>query len=137
MNCTELANPTNGQVDTSNGTTPGSTATYNCSTGYILNGNSSRTCNSDREWSRSPPTCEGMSVTESEIISLSTSFILEPLLDLSCSLSSDGLSVECSSLLDGVVSLIYNCSLNNRPSSVCKYTVAGIYFEGIIIFRVL
>ncbi len=50
-------------------------------------------------------------------------FILESLLELSCSLSSDGLSVECSSLLDGVVSLIYNnCSLNNQSSTVCKFT---------------
>ncbi|XP_064398674.1 leishmanolysin-like peptidase isoform X2 [Halichondria panicea] len=91
----------NGQVVVS-GTDVGSTATYNCNDGYILNGNNSiRTCESIGRWSSPRPYCK------------------EQLLELSCNLSSDGLSVECSSLLDGFVSLIYNCSLNNRSSTVC------------------
>ncbi len=36
VDCGELRNPTNGQVDISNGTILGSTVTYNCSTGYTL-----------------------------------------------------------------------------------------------------
>ncbi|XP_064398980.1 nidogen-2-like [Halichondria panicea] len=58
VDCGSLTNPTNGQVDTSNGTTLGSTAIYNCSTGFTLNGNSSRTCGSDGQWSGFQPTCE-------------------------------------------------------------------------------
>ena len=59
IDCRTLTNPVNGQVDTSNGTTFGSIAIYNCSTGYNLYGNVSLTCGSDGTWSESPPTCEG------------------------------------------------------------------------------
>ena len=40
-------------------TTFNSTAIYSCDTGYTLNGGSTRTCQSDRTWSGSAPTCEG------------------------------------------------------------------------------
>ena len=53
--CGALANPINGQVDTSSGTT----ATYTCNTGYILNGTSLRTCGSDGVWSPGVTTCDG------------------------------------------------------------------------------
>ncbi len=57
---TFLRNPINGQVVIS-GTDVGSTATYNCSAGYILNRNSTITCDSNGEWSRIlRPTCEGI-----------------------------------------------------------------------------
>ena len=58
VDCDSLNNPVNGQVDTSNGTTFESVATYRCSTGYTLNGNNSRTCGSDGIWSGPLPTCE-------------------------------------------------------------------------------
>ena len=54
VDCGILAFLANGQVDTSSGTT----ATYTCNTGYILNGPSSRTCGSDGVWSPGAPTCD-------------------------------------------------------------------------------
>ena len=57
VNCGILNNPSNGQVrfDT---TTFQSQATYNCSAGYILNGNMTRTCEAERQWSGDEPSCE-------------------------------------------------------------------------------
>ena len=51
---------TNGAVDTSGGTNYKCTAVYTCDTGYILNGNITRTCQGDANWSGSEPTCDGM-----------------------------------------------------------------------------
>ena len=59
VNCGPLTNPDNGQVDTSNGTTFGSTATYTCDTGYTLSGSQSRTCGADEMWISTEPTCSG------------------------------------------------------------------------------
>ena len=56
-NCGDLLNPTNGQV-LINGTTEGSIATYSCTNGYHVVGNTSRACQSDRQWSGNAPTCE-------------------------------------------------------------------------------
>ena len=50
--------PDNGRVDYE--TTLGSTATYTCNTGYQLDGDSTRTCQSDETWSGSAPTCTRM-----------------------------------------------------------------------------
>ena len=50
-------NPEKGNVNTSNGITLGSVAFYTCNEGYILLGNSSRTCGVDGMWSFAPPTC--------------------------------------------------------------------------------
>ena len=58
-NCPDLTAPTNGVVSFS-ATTPGSSATYTCNTGYQLVGTSSRTCQSDGTWSDSDPTCTRM-----------------------------------------------------------------------------
>ena len=57
--CGNLSSPVNGLV-TVNGSTFGSQANYNCSEGYVLNGNSSRLCQADGQWSGSEPTCEGV-----------------------------------------------------------------------------
>ena len=62
VNCGNLPDPANGQVDHTAGTTMGQTATYSCNTGYNLVGDSTRTCQATREWSGSAPTCEGMHV---------------------------------------------------------------------------
>ena len=56
--CGTLSTPTNGQVS-ADGNTFHSQANYSCSEGYVLNGNSTRTCQSDGQWSGSVPTCEG------------------------------------------------------------------------------
>ena len=54
--CTKLSDPVNGNVDIS---AIGSVATYSCNDGYVLSGSDTRTCESNGEWSGSPPTCEG------------------------------------------------------------------------------
>ena len=40
------------------GTVVDSTATYSCNDGFTLEGQSTRTCQDDGEWSGSAPTCE-------------------------------------------------------------------------------
>ena len=58
VGCCSLGHPVNGQVELSN-TTVRSTANYTCNQGYILsNGNSTRTCEANGEWSGSSPSCE-------------------------------------------------------------------------------
>ena len=57
IDCGPLTYPANGQVDTSSGTTFGSTASYSCSKGYTLNGVNTRICGIDGVWSNSQPSC--------------------------------------------------------------------------------
>ena len=59
VDCGSLGDPSNGQV-TLTGTTVGSTATYECNTGFTLMGNIERTCQDDGDWSGTEPTCDGM-----------------------------------------------------------------------------
>lgn len=56
IECPLLRPPVNGDVGLS-GNTPGSTASYTCSTGFILVGNDNRFCQGDGTWSGSDPTC--------------------------------------------------------------------------------
>ena len=60
VNCGNLTDPVNGQVNHTAGTQFEHNATYSCNTGYNLVGNSTRTCQASREWHGSAPTCEGM-----------------------------------------------------------------------------
>ena len=60
VNCGTLANPANGRVSYTAGTIVGQTATYSCNTGYSLEGDSTRTCQTTGVWSRSAPICQGM-----------------------------------------------------------------------------
>ena len=60
VDCGNLTDPANGQVDHTAGTRFGQTATYSCDTGYNLVGDSTRTCQAEGHWSRSAPTCQGM-----------------------------------------------------------------------------
>ena len=60
VDCGNLTDPDNGQVNHTSGTTFGQTATYTCNTGYNLVGNSTRTCQDAGNWSQSAPTCDGM-----------------------------------------------------------------------------
>jgi CUB/sushi domain-containing protein len=55
--CPALTIPENGNLDTS-GLIFRSTAIYSCNVGYAINGNSTRLCQSDRNWSGLPPICE-------------------------------------------------------------------------------
>ena len=56
VDCGSLADPDNGGV-TFSGTAFQSQATYTCTTGYELTGMSTRTCQSDAQWSGSQPQC--------------------------------------------------------------------------------
>ena len=57
-----MADPVNGQVNHTAGTTFRQTATYSCKTGYSLVGDSTHTCQATGIWSGSAPTCEGVYV---------------------------------------------------------------------------
>ena len=54
--CPALSNPASGAVIVA-GYAVGDTATYMCSTGYLLSGDATRTCQADNTWSGSEPTC--------------------------------------------------------------------------------
>ena len=58
LGCPNLTNPVNGVV-MQTGTAVGDTATYTCSSGYILDGASTRTCGSDGQWTADVPRCLG------------------------------------------------------------------------------
>ena len=58
VDCDNLTDPANGQVDHTAGTSLGQTATYSCNTGYNLVGDSIRTCQAEGNWSGSVPTCQ-------------------------------------------------------------------------------
>jgi len=60
VDCHALANPVNGQVSHTAGTTFGQKATYSCNTDYDLVGDSTRTCQATGVWSGSEPTCHRM-----------------------------------------------------------------------------
>ena len=57
VQCRSLNNPKDGSVSLS-GTTVGSTATYTCNDGFRLQGQSTRTCQTNGQWSRRAPTCQ-------------------------------------------------------------------------------
>ena len=60
VDCGNLTDPAQGEVNHTAGTTFRQTATYSCNTGYNLVGDSTRTCQATGVWSGSAPTCEGM-----------------------------------------------------------------------------
>ena len=59
VDCGALANPVNGSVDYTAGTTFRQTANYSCNTGYRLVGDSTQMCQATGNWSGSAPTCQG------------------------------------------------------------------------------
>ena len=58
VDCGTLDDPDNGQVNHTAGTTFQQTATYSCTTGHNLTGDSTRTCQNNGVWSGSEPTCQ-------------------------------------------------------------------------------
>ena len=64
MDCGNLTNPENGEVDHAEGTTFGQTATYSCDDFFKLMGDSNRTCQDTGNWSGSEPTCRRMLLLE-------------------------------------------------------------------------
>lgn len=57
LDCGDLTDPANGDVDTSSGTGYLDVAAYTCIKGYELIGNDVRTCEADGNWSDSAPVC--------------------------------------------------------------------------------
>lgn len=57
--CGPLANPSNGMVLLTS-TVFDSVATYNCSVGFELSNEDSRTCGADEEWTEEAPLCKGI-----------------------------------------------------------------------------
>lgn len=49
----------------------GTVATYSCNPGYVLQGNSTRTCDHSGKWTLEPPTCQGWSSAPSLLPSFS------------------------------------------------------------------
>ena len=60
VDCGNLTDPANGQVNHTTGTTFGQTATYSCDIGYNLVEDITRTCQATGNWSASAPTCQGL-----------------------------------------------------------------------------
>lgn len=58
VTCDTPLSPTNGAVNYFS-TEQGSTATYQCDSGYVLGGSPTATCGIDGEWSHTPPHCSG------------------------------------------------------------------------------
>ena len=58
VSCGQPDAPSNGAVDTSDGTSFGDVAKYSCGAGYTENGPAERRCQADGKWSGSVPTCE-------------------------------------------------------------------------------
>ena len=56
--CGSLTNPDDGSVTYSTGTTFQSVATFDCDTGYTLDGEPTRTCQANASWSNSDPSCK-------------------------------------------------------------------------------
>lgn len=56
VECEDLLDPLNGMVMLM-GRTPGSMAMYTCEMGFMLEGDMTRTCRPDGEWSGDEPVC--------------------------------------------------------------------------------
>ena len=57
VRCPNLPDPFNGRVN-QRGNNPGDRASYTCNSGYELQGDSTRTCQNNGQWSGDAPTCE-------------------------------------------------------------------------------
>ena len=57
VSCMSLADPMNGVVEV-NSTTFNSQANYSCNVGFVLVGDSNRTCQADTTWTGEQPDCE-------------------------------------------------------------------------------
>ena len=56
--CGNLTAPDDGSMTYSSGTTFQSVTTFDCDTGYTLDGDSTRTCQANATWSNSTPSCK-------------------------------------------------------------------------------
>ena len=58
INCTVLEDPDNGELHIG-GVSFGSEVFYSCDKGFILTGDTNRTCQADGNWTGSAPVCNG------------------------------------------------------------------------------
>ena len=65
ISCSVLSDIVNGRVVTTN-TTVGSTARYICNLGLVIEGDESRTCQPNREWSGQEPICKRMTTQKTK-----------------------------------------------------------------------
>lgn len=72
--CTVLSNPLNGLVEFST-RTEGSLATYDCNDGFLVEGEETRTCQKDGQWSGVEPFCRREFTTVVHIIAGSQSYV--------------------------------------------------------------
>ena len=78
VNCGNLTDPANGQVNHTSGTTFRENATYSCNTGYNLVGDSIHTCQAAGNWSGSAPTCAGIqAIYDRKIFDLAIAYLVE------------------------------------------------------------
>ena len=56
--CGNLTAPADGSITFSRGTTFQSVASFDCNTGYTLEGDATRTCQANAAWSNSDPSCK-------------------------------------------------------------------------------
>ena len=77
--CPLLTPPTNGSIDSEDGRSVGSMATYSCGEGFVLIGPEQRSCQSNGAWSEPEPTCERETTIRT----------LGPFITLTCSQNQD------------------------------------------------
>lgn len=70
--CNVLGAPSNGRLTLSRGNLVGSVATYTCNPGFQRNGDRTRVCQRNGEWTGTAPVCTG----EPTILLISTSNLL-------------------------------------------------------------
>ena len=91
LNCPGVSTPMNGSVSYISQRV-GHTARYNCSTGYILEGSSSRTCLSGGYWSGHQPYCWGKHRIYTVLLQVRTEINM---IVLDINLSSANFSLHC------------------------------------------
>ena len=58
VSCGQPGVPSNGRVNTTDGVLFGDVVRYSCDAGYMVSGLAERTCQAEKRWSGSVPTCE-------------------------------------------------------------------------------
>ncbi|XP_065189195.1 sushi, von Willebrand factor type A, EGF and pentraxin domain-containing protein 1-like isoform X2 [Sycon ciliatum] len=133
VNCGPLSNPTNGRVVAAR-TDFESTATYTCSVGFVLSGQSATNCLLNGSWSSPPPTCQPRpcpsppTIDNGVVMSASSaSYAYGDSVFVQCSMGHSGNgNITC--LADGGWSML-NCSAS-VCGSVSKPTNGGVFTTG-------
>ncbi|XP_065189567.1 sushi, von Willebrand factor type A, EGF and pentraxin domain-containing protein 1-like [Sycon ciliatum] len=133
VNCGPLSNPTNGRVVAAR-TDFESTATYTCSVGFVLSGQSATNCLLNGSWSSPPPTCQPRpcpsppTIHNGVVMSASSaSYAYGDSVFVQCSMGHSGNgNITC--LADGTWSML-NCSAS-VCGAVSKPANGGVFMTG-------